>query len=307
MRTCCDEDGLLYYRDVTCAIDQRYYVLVITSLDSSEKKTHMIRNTRRTTYFALTTISLGLVSAALAYPLAARGQQSTAPVQGTANDISLYVAHFKDISADVRVTQSDTKELGKIGSDFSASYSLRNMSLQFKLPDKLRLEGKSATRGNAVMVINGPVRFVEVPRFKIHLVENLEKSPVRRQSLLELSGVLAPDTLKFMTGKCLRQETLDGHKADVFELKYTVGGSGQHYQIWMDRENKTTLRRDWLDTDGKLKATFLYDQPREASSGVWVPTRIQVKNGEGVIAAVINLDSIKINSGLDDTLFEVPS
>jgi outer membrane lipoprotein-sorting protein len=306
MRTGRVEDGLLYYRDVTCAIELRYYVLVITSLDSSEKKTQMIRYILKSPYLALTTISLGLALSALVLPRPAGGQQVASVVQTTANDISHYVAQFKDISADVRVTQSDTKELAKIGSDFSASYSLRNMALQFKLPDKLRLEGKSATRGSAVMVINGPVRFVEVPRFKIHLVENLEKSPVRRQSLLELSGVLAPDTLKFMTGKCLRQEALDGHNADVFELKYTVGGSGQHYQVWMDRENKTTLRRDWLDADGKLKATFLYDQPKEASAGVWVPTRIQVKNGEGVIAAVINLDSIKINSGLEDTLFQVP-
>jgi outer membrane lipoprotein-sorting protein len=229
-----------------------------------------------------------------------------AVVARASDDITSYQATFKDISADVKVAQSDTKELGKIGSDFSASYSLRNMQLQFKLPDKLRLEGKSATRGLAVLILNGPVRFVDVPRFKIHMVENLEKSPVRRQSLLELAGVLGPDTLKFMTGKRLREESVEGRKADVYELKYTAGSSGQHYVVWMDQQNHTTLRRDWMDADNKLKATFLYDQPKEAAPGVWVPTRIQVKNAEGVIAAVVNLDAIKVNSGIEDTSFQVP-
>ena len=265
----------------------------------------MTRISKNTSYAAMVTIAATAGIACLCGPRQANGTIRP-QADATSTEISQYQVRFKDFSAEVKVSQSDTKELGKIGSDFSASYSLRNMSLQFKLPDKMRLEGKSATRGNAVLVLNGPIRFVEVPRFKIHMVENLEKSPVRRQSLLELAGVLGPDTLKFMSGKRLRMDTVDGHKAEVFELKYNVGSSGQHYLLWMDTENKTTLRRDWLDADDKLKATFLYDQPREASPGVWVPTRIQVKNAEGTVAAVVNLDTIKVNSGLQESLFEVP-
>lgn len=225
----------------------------------------------------------------------------------TDRHVSDYTTNVADITAQIHVTQSDTKEMAKIGSDFSTTYSLRNMYLLYKQPDKLRLEGKSVTRGTALMILNGPNRFVDIPRFKIHLVENLEKSPTRRQSLLELGGVISPDTLKFMSGKFVRTEMLEGRATDVFDMRYTGAESGQYYRVWLDSITHTTAKREWYNSENQLRATFVYDQPKEVSAGVWLPTRVQIKNAEGVVAVELTVEDIKVNQGLVDGLFAIPS
>ena len=74
------------------------------------------------------------------------------------------------------------------------------MHMMYLQPDRLRLDGNSPTRGTALMVLNGAALFADVPRFNIHITQNLEKTPSRRQSTLELEGILSPDTLSYLTG-----------------------------------------------------------------------------------------------------------
>ena len=221
--------------------------------------------------------------------------------------VSDFTTTLADITASIHITESDSKEMAKIGSDFATTYSLHNMSLLYKQPDKLRLEGKSPTRGTAMMIINGANRFVDIPRFKIHLIENLEKSPSRRQSLLELGGVVSPNTLKFMNGTYIRQEMLDGHATSVFDMRFTGAESAQRYRVWLDSITRTTVKREWYSSENQLRATFLYNEPKEVITGVWLPTRVQIKNAEGVVAAVLIMEDIKVNQGLVDDLFAIPS
>jgi outer membrane lipoprotein-sorting protein len=51
-------------------------------------------------------------------------------------------------------------------------------------------------------------------------------------------------------------------------------------------------------------ATFFYEDPEQVS-GVWVPTKVEVKNVDDVVAAVSNYTAIKVNTGLSDDLFSV--
>jgi outer membrane lipoprotein-sorting protein len=232
---------------------------------------------------------------------------SAPPQEDTAPKVSDYTTNVADITASIHMTESDSKELAKIGSDFATTYSLRNMSLLYKQPDKLRLEGKSPTRGTALMILNGANRFVDIPRFKIHLIENLEKTPSRRQSLLELGGVISPNTLTFMNGTYLRPETVDGRNTAVFDMHYSGAQGGQHYRVWLDSTTHTTVKREWFNAQNQLRATFFYGEPKEVSIGVWLPTRVEIKNADGVVAAVLTMEDIKVNQGLVDGLFTIPS
>jgi|GEM_PF-393785 len=256
-------------------------------------------NVQRRSLLAALTPLLGI--AALTVPMIAGSARRGAEIK----DISDYTIQAKDLTATLHVTKFDTKELEKIGSDFTTTYSLRNLTLSFKNPDKIRLEGKSPTRGTALMILNGPDRYFEVPKFNIHKTENLTKSPGKRQSLLEFGGVLSAETLRFMEGSFVKQEPQDGQMALAYDLKYQGSDTGSHYRVWINPQTRITVKREWYDSENQLRATFTYLEPHEVGPNVWLPGRVEVRNAEGNLGAVIALDTVKINQGLADSLFEV--
>jgi outer membrane lipoprotein-sorting protein len=220
-------------------------------------------------------------------------------------DLAKLTTSCSDLEANVHVTKYDSAELEKIGSEFKTTYSLRNLTMQYKQPDKIRLEGHSPTRGDALMIMNGAVRYFEVPRLKIHKSENLENQPGRRQSLLEYVGLVSPGTLQFMEGKLLREEKAGERDALVYDMHYQGVPKGSYYRVWIDKETHITLKREWFDKEDKLRATFSYLDAREVSPGIWLPTKVEVKNAEGAAAATLSLSDIKVNQGLSDEPFTV--
>lgn len=253
--------------------------------------------------FALT-IPLQIASGQI---VMAVGITARAEIRGESEtkDIAQLATKLTDVEATVRVTKFDSAELEKIGQDFKSTYSLRNLNFQYKQPNKIRMEAHSPTRGNALLVMNGPLRYYEVAKFKIHNTENLESKPGRRQSMLEYAGLLSPGTLEFMEGKYVREEPLAGKPKSVFELRYRGETKGSYYRLWFDRVTQITSRREWYDSTGKLRATFTYSEPQDLGSNLWMPGKIEVKNGDGILAAILTITNIKINQGLEDTLFAI--
>ncbi len=211
-----------------------------------------------------------------------------------------------DLQASVHVEKCDLKELEKIGSDFQRTYQfqdlLKRVTLQYKQPDKLRISGSGLIKASITM--NGPLRSFRSP-LQSRKVEDLTDSPGKRQSLLEYGGLLAPATLDYMQAKFVRHDTLEGQSTPVFDLTYKGASGGSHYRVWFDPHTKVTVKREWYGSEGKLKATFYYQDAKEAVSGVWLPSQVEVKNAEGVSAAITTIDNVKINQGLPDALFTV--
>ena len=220
-------------------------------------------------------------------------------------DIQTLVTKLDDLQAALKVTKYEPLELEKIGPDFKTTYSVRNLNLQFKQPDKLRLEGHSATRGSALMILNGTVRYYSVPKFHLKKSEDLANAPGKRQSLLEYGGLIVPDTLRFMQAQFLKTEALNGEKKAVYDLTYQGVGVGSHYRVWIDTRTHLTTRREWYDSTNKLRAVFAYLDPREVTPGVWMPGRLEIKNAEGAVAAEVTFSDAKANQKLPDSLFEI--
>ena len=221
------------------------------------------------------------------------------------HDFTRMVTPLADIEATVKVSKFDSAELEKIGTDFKNSYSLRSLNFQYKQPDKMKLEGHSPTRGRATIIFNGAIRFYEAPKFKLKNRENLETQSGKRQSLLEYVGLISPVTLKFMNPKYLKDETIEGRETEVYELTFNRTEKGSFYRVWMDTKSHAALKREWFDGAGKLKATFNYLDLTEPAPGVWIPNKVEVKNGEGVSAAILMLSEIKVNQGLTEEPFKV--
>ena len=275
--------------------------------------------------FSTRPLRAGLLCALLAGSVFVLAAPATRPAQaetGSSNKPgdSIHLADLTtkidDLQATMQITKCDGKELEKISPDFQRTYQfqdmLRDVTLEYKQPDKMRISGKNAILGKAAIVMNGPLRRFDVPRqFRVGSskngpkVEDLKDAPGKRQSLLEYSGLLAPSTLDYMQGKFVRQETVDGQTTDVFDLTYKGVTGGSHYRAWFDPKTRLTLKREWYGMDGKLKATFYYLEPHEVAEGVWLPARVEVKNADGASAAITTLDNVKINQGLADDLFAI--
>jgi len=228
--------------------------------------------------------------------LAAEREKSTA-------DIAKLTTALTDLEATIKVTKYDSAELEKIGSDLKTTYSLRNVNFQYKQPDKIRIEARSQTRGSALLIMNGATRYYEVPKLKIKKSENLEAHPGRRQSLLEYAGLVSTGTLEFMDATMLREEKLGDRNTIVYNLRFQGEDKGSFYRVWIDKDTHVTMKREWRDGADKLRATFVYSDLKEIAQGIWMPTKVDVKNAEGASAAQLSMTDIKPNQGLTDAPF----
>lgn len=246
-------------------------------------------------------LSSGMVLLGIAGIVSSR---TLAVPRGDAKDIARFVAPFDDLEASVKVTKIEPKELEKIGRDFAMNYRLKNMTLLYKSPDKLRIEGRSNILGDALLIQNGASRFYAVPKLNLRKTEDLKESPSKRLSLLEYAGLVAKDTLGYMQAKFVKEEMLADKSVAVYELSYTGENGGKSkYRLWIDPETHLTRKRVWLDADNKVKATFLYSEPQETSPGVFLPGKCEILNGEGLSAATMSYSGVKVDQGLADTLF----
>jgi len=75
--------------------------------------------------------------------------------------------------------------------------------------------------------------------------------------------------------------------------------------VWFDPAKRITVRRVWYSRTGKYRARFEYKDPVEAAPGIWIPTRAEVYNASQRFGGRTVNSNIKVNQGLDDSLFRV--
>jgi len=203
-----------------------------------------------------------------------------------------------DLQGTVTVTKAVPAELRKINRDFALAYQLRSFVMRFKQPDKLRMEGKIG-----FYIVNGPLRYYSVPQLGLKKKDDMGASPGKRYSLLEV-GLISKNELAATEGKYLREETVDGASAHVFDVTYR-GDDSTRYKLWVDPKTHVIMKREWFDGSGTLKATFRYQDVTEVKPGVWFPSKIEIKNIDGAVAGVTSCSEIKINQGMDDSIFQI--
>jgi outer membrane lipoprotein-sorting protein len=211
---------------------------------------------------------------------------------------SLATSDLTDLQANVKVVKADQSELGKINRDFGMAYRLKNLTMRFKEPSKLRLDGSIGQ-----MIINGPSRIFKVPALHLTKKDDLGDSPGKRYNPLDL-GLLTTSCLAATQSKFIKTETVDGKTSHVFEMTFK-GDDSVRYMLWVDPKTHVIGKREWYDAAGKRKATFRYLEPKEVKTGLWIPTRIEILNGEDVVAGITVYEDLKVNQGLNDSLFEI--
>jgi len=214
-------------------------------------------------------------------------------------DISRYYQpNLQDASFVARVVKADQNELSKINDDFGQAYRFGTTNIHVKEPFMVRVDAKSDDT-NVVFIVNGPIQLMKVPRAGFHQRTDLSKKPGRRQTLFDF-GVLTSSLFDSLySAKFVRTDRATGDP--VYDITYQANDLSRS-RIWIDSAHHVIAKREWYNQKGQQLATFFYENPEEVD-GIWLPTKVEVKNVDDVVAAVTNYTTVKVNTGLSDDLF----
>jgi len=171
-----------------------------------------------------------------------------------------------------------------------------SVKIQQKAPDKLRQEVHAGsakqtvifdgTNGVTILGNNStPLEGNELNRIKIEAQMNFLLDPTAYGITLKLDGVEEIDSVQ-----CYKISMVSDSSSTWI----------QYYGINSGLKIKEV--RDVDIPQGKFKQETFYDDYREVD-GIKYP--LKIKQTIGTQSAEINVDSIKVNTGLDDKLFEI--
>lgn len=213
-----------------------------------------------------------------------------------------YQKEFEDASFRARVVSGNQRELAKINDDFGQSYRFKYIDVKLKEPFMLRTES-TVDDTSVLMILNGSRQLLRVPKARIAQRTNLENEPGRRQTALDF-GLLTPALFRdIFDATFVRLDRATGDY--VFDLTYKKRFDyDAKHRIWVDKDKKYVSRREWYDRRGSHKATFFYTDPIQ-SGGIWVPTRLTVRNADNKVAGETRYENMQVNKGISPDLFKV--
>jgi len=210
---------------------------------------------------------------------------------------------LRDFSATAAILQKNEDELRKIDKNFAQGYRFKESRIQYKEPQKLRVDSKQGWF-SLRYVINGKRKSTQVPGLHINKVKDITGRPGEEQGMLD-SGVLTPGFVAdAIASRFVGRQELDGRKVPVFEFWPTDEKHGRHHNVWIDPEKRYVLRHDVYNRSGSLKMRLMFKQPTLVA-GVWAPTRIEVYTADSHLAAVTQYTGVRVNTGLSESLFRI--
>jgi len=230
---------------------------------------------------------------------------ATLMLKGQGPSINQFVQPgFKDASFQIKLIYANQSELGKINRDFGTSYKFKTMDAKLKEPFMLRLTG-SVEDTDVLFIQNGIDRLYSIPKLHIKQRENLDDEPGKRQTPLDF-GFLTPSMFgsggnELFESKFVREDRATGNT--VFDITYNPKYKYKsYYRVWLDPQKHYITKREWYRRDRQL-ATFYYSNPVQ-QDGVWLPTHLLVKNVDDKRAGETEYAAMKVNTGLDDSMFK---
>lgn len=207
---------------------------------------------------------------------------------------------IRDLTAMLKVVDKETNfnELKKIGGAFATTYRFKRMDITYKNPNKARFEARIMGAG-VTMVYNGDMKMFRIPLRK--QVKNVANEPGQKQTLMDL-GIFARDYLTTdYSASLLRREG----PLLVYKLSQRNTDNQSHEVVWVNPKTSLIERRQSINGQGKLQKEMRFKKAVRLRPGIWVPTRLEVYNQYGKLGAVQALENVKVNLGVDDSVFAI--
>ncbi|GAB4453871.1 MAG: hypothetical protein OHK0029_07540 [Armatimonadaceae bacterium] len=206
---------------------------------------------------------------------------------------------IQDMRATLTVRKTNRSELKKMGGAFATTYSVREMDVTYKYPNKARFEGK-ILGATVMMVYNGDMKIFKTPITGTQK-KDVSGQPGQKQTLMDL-GIFAKDYI-LTDYKPVYQRTEKG--LHVFKMVQRNTDNSSHEIVWVNPKTAIIEKRMSYNGDNVLQKELRYVKPRQVRPGIWVPTQIEVYNQEGKLGLVQSVDNVKINLGVNETAFEI--
>jgi len=212
--------------------------------------------------------------------------------------------NFQDSTLVGKAVTANSRELRKISSDFAVSYKFLGQEVHAMLKEPFMLRLEATIDDSRLQVIsNGNRRVFRLPQSRLSKTEDLSDSPGKRQTILDF-GILTPSLFEqLFDATFVRVDREAGGLVFDLTYKHPTFDDSSRQRVWVDSQRKFVAKRVWFAQDGHEIATFIYDNP-QFQNGVWFPTRAIVKNVDGMVAGVTEYETVKINSGLQDRMFQ---
>ncbi len=236
-------------------------------------------------------------------PSVAAAPVTAAPVTSQTIVATRSTDKIKDLVTTLVVKDDETnrEELKKIGGAFATTYSIKRMNVSYRFPNKARFEGKAAGI-TALLVYNADSKMFKVPiPFVGKKIQNVKGQPGQKQSLVDL-GIFAKDwlTTDWEPHFLGRQNGLDQYKLtqrDTFNRSHEI--------ISVNPKTFIIEQRKSYNGDNVFKKEIRFRNAVQVKPGIWVPTRIELWNQYGKMAAVQTLQDTRVNAGVSDDLFQI--
>jgi hypothetical protein len=207
---------------------------------------------------------------------------------------------IKDLSVALRIVHEETNfdELKKIGGAFATSYRVPTYEIAYKAPNKLRVEGKAGILSALLIYVGDSKRYQVGPLKK---TEDTKGNPGKKQSLMDL-GIFAKDWLATDYQAVFQRR--EGSLV-VFKLVQRNTTNPSHEQVWVNPKTLITEKRLSFNGENVLQKEIHYVKPRELRPGIFVPSRVEIYNQFGKLGAVQVVESVQVNAGVPESLFEL--
>jgi outer membrane lipoprotein-sorting protein len=231
---------------------------------------------------------------------------AVAALNGPTPKFSTLVTHLSDLQANMRVKVQDQQQVDAINADLGKIAALQDVTLEYKEPNRLRLSAVSPQDGQEALIVNeAQVVFTEPSRNILHQ-QDVSTAPEKRMSVLNFCGLLTPGMLDTLRARYTRQENLNGINTVVYDLSYWgIEDGGPFQRVWIDPDRHVILKRVVYDRAGKVTLVCLYEQPKEITTGIWLPTRVTIENDNQHIFAYFTVTKARIDQGIADSRFTV--
>jgi len=235
--------------------------------------------------------------------VAAAGQAQPSP-----NIRDYVVGKLDDFSANIHLVRYDANAGRRINKDFGTIYEFMkkatgDMKLTYKEADMLRVDGRFGPR-SAAYIVNNTDQWVRYPALGINTHMDLGQSPGKRKTLLDV-GLISEDYLSYTEAQFINSRPVNGVICAVFSISYkdkTLDTS--HRLVWIDPKTKVTLKREEYSQTGKMLSIWYYHDPKEVAPGIYMPESIEVDDSQGKPAGETAYRNIKVNQGVEATLFK---
>jgi outer membrane lipoprotein-sorting protein len=232
-------------------------------------------------------------------------ESGEAAAGGPTPKFSTLVSRLNDLQANMQVTVHDPKQVQALDSDLAKVAALREVTLEYKEPNRLRLSAVSPQDGQMALIVNEAQRIFTEPYHKIVHKQDVSTAPDRRLSVLNFCGLLTPGLFDTLRARYVRQEKVNGANTVVYDLSYWGIDTGPYQRAWIDPGTHVILKRAVYDRAGKLRMIGLYEQPKQIAPHIWIPTRGEMRNADQKVFASFTLSAARVDQGISDDRFTI--